>query len=53
MDTFMVREAGGEPMSTVDEGADAIINLAVSGETRGRTGIFRRPASRSRAGAGL
>ena len=40
MDTFMVREAGGEPMSTVDEGADAIMNLAVSEETRGRTGEY-------------
>src|SRR5215510_1639367 len=40
MDTFMVREAGGEPMSTVDEGADAIMNLAVSEETRDRTGEY-------------
>ena len=40
MDTFMVREAGGEPMSTVDEGADAIMNLAVAEETRGRTGEY-------------
>ncbi|MPY89053.1 MAG: SDR family NAD(P)-dependent oxidoreductase [Luteitalea sp.] len=40
MDTFMVREAGGAPMSTVDDGADAIMNLAVSEETRGRTGGY-------------
>jgi NAD(P)-dependent dehydrogenase (short-subunit alcohol dehydrogenase family) len=35
MDTFMVREAGGEPMSTVAEGADAIMRLAASEETAG------------------
>lgn len=40
MDTFMVREAGAKPMSTVDEGADAIMNLAVSEQTRGRTGEY-------------
>jgi NAD(P)-dependent dehydrogenase (short-subunit alcohol dehydrogenase family) len=46
MDTFMVREAGGKPMSTVDEGADAIVNLAV-GDIQGRSGEYfdqQRPA---------
>jgi NAD(P)-dependent dehydrogenase (short-subunit alcohol dehydrogenase family) len=46
MDTFMVHEAGGQPMSTVDEGADAIMNLAV-GDLDGRTGEYfdqQRPA---------
>lgn len=45
MDTFMVREAGGKPMSTVDEGADAIMHLAV--DDVGRTGEYfdqQRPA---------
>lgn len=40
MDTFMVREAGGTPMSTVAEGADAIVNLAISDAMRGRTGEY-------------
>ena len=40
MDTFMVREAGGAPRSTVDEVADAIMKLAAAEETCGRTGEF-------------
>src|SRR5262249_10767407 len=36
MDTFMVQEAEWQPMSTVEEGADAIMNLAV-GDLQGRT----------------
>jgi NAD(P)-dependent dehydrogenase (short-subunit alcohol dehydrogenase family) len=40
MDTFMVREAGATPISTVEEGADAIMNLAISPETRGCTGEY-------------
>jgi NAD(P)-dependent dehydrogenase (short-subunit alcohol dehydrogenase family) len=46
MNTFMVQEAEWQPHSTVDEGADAIMNLAV-GDLQGRTGEFfdqRRPA---------
>jgi NAD(P)-dependent dehydrogenase (short-subunit alcohol dehydrogenase family) len=46
MDTFMVHEAGGKPMSTVDEGADAIMHLAVD-DLQGRTGEYfdqQRPA---------
>jgi NAD(P)-dependent dehydrogenase (short-subunit alcohol dehydrogenase family) len=46
MDTFMVQEAQWQPRSTVDEGADAIMNLAV-GDLQGRTGEYfdqRRPA---------
>jgi len=46
MDTFMVHEAGGQPMSTVGEGADAIMNLAI-GDVGGRTGEYfdgQRPA---------
>jgi NAD(P)-dependent dehydrogenase (short-subunit alcohol dehydrogenase family) len=40
MDTTMVRAAGVEPVSTVDEGAAAVMNLAVSGELEGRTGEY-------------
>lgn len=46
MDTFMVQESSWQPMSTVDEGADAILHLAV-GDLQGRTGEYfdqRRPA---------
>ena len=47
MDTTMVRESGVSPMSTVDEGAAAILDLAVSPEIEGRTGLYfdrHRPA---------
>ena len=40
MDTTMVRAAGVEPTSTVDEGAAAVMNLAVSRELEGRTGEY-------------
>jgi NAD(P)-dependent dehydrogenase (short-subunit alcohol dehydrogenase family) len=46
MNTFMVQESQWQPRSSVDEGADAIMNLAV-GDLQGRTGEFfdqRRPA---------
>ena len=40
MDTTMVRQAGLSPMSSVEEGAEAILNLAVAPELEGRTGEF-------------
>jgi NAD(P)-dependent dehydrogenase (short-subunit alcohol dehydrogenase family) len=40
MDTFMVREAGGAPVSTIEEGVAAIINLAVSQAVAGQTGVY-------------
>jgi len=40
MDTTMVRQAGVSPRSTVEEGAQAILNLAVSPDLEGRTGDF-------------
>jgi NAD(P)-dependent dehydrogenase (short-subunit alcohol dehydrogenase family) len=39
MDTKMVREFG-KPMSTVEEGADAILKLAVSPELERRSGVY-------------
>lgn len=53
MDTYMVREAGATPMSTVEEGADAIMNLAVSPQMSGRTGEYfdRLVPARARAQA--
>jgi NAD(P)-dependent dehydrogenase (short-subunit alcohol dehydrogenase family) len=40
MDTAMVRSDGISPMSTVDEGADAVLHLAASDEMEGRTGFY-------------
>jgi NAD(P)-dependent dehydrogenase (short-subunit alcohol dehydrogenase family) len=51
MDTFMVRQASRAPMSTVDEGADAIMNLAVSAEMSERTGEYFDGLSPARARA--
>lgn len=53
MDTFMVREAGATPISTVEDGADAIMHLAVSPEMNGRTGAYfdRFTPARARAQA--
>jgi NAD(P)-dependent dehydrogenase (short-subunit alcohol dehydrogenase family) len=39
MNTAMVRQFG-TPMSTVEEGADAIMRLAVSGDVDGMTGLY-------------
>jgi hypothetical protein len=47
----MVRQAGRAPMSTVDEGADAIMNLAVSDEMSERTGEYFDRLSPARARA--
>lgn len=47
MDTTMVRAAGAEPVSTVAEGAAAVMHLAVSPELEGHTGEYfdgMRPA---------
>jgi NAD(P)-dependent dehydrogenase (short-subunit alcohol dehydrogenase family) len=40
MDTTMVRESGVTPISTVEEGAAAILQLAVSSKLDGRTGLY-------------
>ncbi|HJU19007.1 MAG TPA: SDR family NAD(P)-dependent oxidoreductase [Stellaceae bacterium] len=40
MDTAMVRRAGVTPLSTVEEGAEAILNLAASPAPAGRTGLY-------------
>ena len=47
MDTTMVRESGTAPVSSVEEGADAIMKLIVSEELAGMSGNFfngQRPA---------
>jgi NAD(P)-dependent dehydrogenase (short-subunit alcohol dehydrogenase family) len=49
MATTMVREAGATPISTVDEGAAAILNLAVAAELDGHSGEFYNGLHPSRA----
>jgi NAD(P)-dependent dehydrogenase (short-subunit alcohol dehydrogenase family) len=51
MDTTMVRQAGTTPISTVEEGADAILNLAVSPALAGRTGLYFNGQREARADA--
>jgi NAD(P)-dependent dehydrogenase (short-subunit alcohol dehydrogenase family) len=40
MNTTMVRQSGTTPISTVETGADAIMQLAVSPELEGRSGLY-------------
>jgi NAD(P)-dependent dehydrogenase (short-subunit alcohol dehydrogenase family) len=40
MNTTMVRRAGVTPVSTVEQGAEAILNLAVSPAIAGRSGLY-------------
>jgi NAD(P)-dependent dehydrogenase (short-subunit alcohol dehydrogenase family) len=51
MATAMVREAGVTPMSTVEEGADAILKLAISPELEGRSGLYFNRTQEARANA--
>jgi hypothetical protein len=45
----MVREAGASPMSAVDEGAAAILNLVRSPALEGRSGLYFDRQRESRA----
>jgi NAD(P)-dependent dehydrogenase (short-subunit alcohol dehydrogenase family) len=49
MDTAMVRRAGVAPLSTVAEGAEAILNLAISPALAGRTGLYFNGLREARA----
>jgi NAD(P)-dependent dehydrogenase (short-subunit alcohol dehydrogenase family) len=40
MDTSMVRSAGVQPRSTVEEGANAVVYLATSPDLKGKSGLF-------------
>ena len=51
MATTMVREAGVSPVSTVEEGADAILNLVVSSALDGRSGLYFNRQQETRANA--
>jgi NAD(P)-dependent dehydrogenase (short-subunit alcohol dehydrogenase family) len=51
MDTSMVRQSGVTPISSVDQGAAAILRLAVSPELEGGTGLFFNGQTEARADA--
>ncbi len=51
MNTTMVREACVPPMSSVSEGGEAILNLAVGREVEGKTGLYFDGLRPSRANA--
>ena len=51
MDTTMVRQAGVTPWSSVETGADAILNLAASPALEGRSGLYFDGQQESRAEA--
>jgi NAD(P)-dependent dehydrogenase (short-subunit alcohol dehydrogenase family) len=51
MNTTMVRQSGVTPMSSVEEGAAAILNLATSAAMDGRSGLFFNGQREARADA--
>lgn len=51
MDTNMVEVIGAQPMSTVAEGADAVMQLAVSPALANRTGLYFNGLEEARANA--
>jgi NAD(P)-dependent dehydrogenase (short-subunit alcohol dehydrogenase family) len=51
MDTPMVTSAGRQPMATVEEGADAVMQLAVGTAIEGRTGLYFNQMNEARANA--
>src|SRR3954451_11838009 len=51
MDTSMVRRAGVTPVSTVEEGDQAILNLATSPAVEGQTGLYFNGPREARAQA--
>ena len=51
MNTTMVRQSGTTPMSSVETGADAILQLAVSPKLEGRSGLYFNVMNEARANA--
>jgi len=51
MNTTMVRQAGVTPRSSVEQGAEAILNLAISPALEGRSGLYFDGLSEARADA--
>ena len=51
MDTTMVRKSGARPVSTVEEGGEAIIELVASNALGGKSGLYFSGLSEQRANA--
>ncbi len=51
MDTTLVRRAGADARSTVTEGADAVMNIAIGEEFAERTGVYMNGKRDARANA--
>jgi NAD(P)-dependent dehydrogenase (short-subunit alcohol dehydrogenase family) len=51
MNTTMVRQSGMTPISSVEEGADAILELAVSPQVEGQSGLYFNGQREARADA--
>jgi len=51
MNTTMVRQSGNTPISSVETGADAIMQLAVSPKVEGKSGLYFNVMNESRANA--
>jgi NAD(P)-dependent dehydrogenase (short-subunit alcohol dehydrogenase family) len=51
MNTAMVMQFGGKPLTTVEEGADAILKLALSADMAGRTGLYLNGQTEAAANA--
>jgi NAD(P)-dependent dehydrogenase (short-subunit alcohol dehydrogenase family) len=51
MNTTMVRQSGTTPISTVEQGADAILHLAVGPDLEGRSGLYYNVLREQRADA--
>ena len=49
MNTTMVRQSGNAPISTVEQGAEAILQLAVSPRLDGRSGLYFNVLAEARA----
>jgi hypothetical protein len=49
--TTMVRQSGATPISGVEEGADAILKLALSPELEGKSGLYFNGQRKARADA--
>jgi hypothetical protein len=49
MNTTMVREGGITPISTVEQGGEAILHLAVGDDMAGKTGLFFNGMQASKA----
>jgi NAD(P)-dependent dehydrogenase (short-subunit alcohol dehydrogenase family) len=51
MNTTMVRKSGVSPISTIEEGGEAILNLAASPQLQGKTGLYYNGLKPARADA--